>query len=84
MINKDEVLTLSDKKKYFVFDSIMYENINYVIIFEIDDISEKSIGIPIIMMNDLKNNKLSTVTDKTLLFTLANIFGNNNELLDFE
>lgn len=84
MINKEETLTLSDGKEYYVINSIMYENENYIIIGEIDNAKDEIIGNAIIMLNDYKNENLVKVTNPELLLKLAVTFGNDVGAFDIE
>lgn len=83
MINKEEILTMSDGKDYYVINSIMYDNKNYVAIGEIDNAKDEVVGIAMIMLNDISSGTLKKVTDRNLLLTLSTIFGNEEGAFDF-
>lgn len=74
MIEEDEILTLSDDKKYYVLDSIVYNDLNYVMISEYDEPNMKVLDNAKIMLNDTKANELKKVIDPRMLYILANLF----------
>ncbi len=74
MIKEDEILTLLDDKQYYVMDSIMYKDNNYIMITEFDE-EETTFGeYPKIMVNDYKNDSIEKVTEPKLLYILINLF----------
>ena len=74
MIKEDEILTLSDDKKYWVLDSVVYNNSNYVMISEYDEPNMKILDNTKIMFNDINNNQLTKVIDPRMLYILSNLF----------
>ena len=74
MIQEDEILTLSDDKKYWVLDSVVYNNSNYVMISEYDEPNMKILDNTKIMFNDINNNQLTKVIDPRMLYILSNLF----------
>ncbi len=74
MIKEDEILTLSDDKKYWVLDSVVYNNLNYVMISEYDEPNMKILDNTKIMLNDINNNQLTKVIDPRMLYILSNLF----------
>lgn len=82
MIKRDEVLTMSDGKDYFVIGSVMYENNNYIMIGEIDNNIDEVVGNIEIMFNDIKNGVINKVTDPKLLLILSTIFGEQEGAFD--
>jgi len=83
MIEKEEVYTMSDGKDYFVINSIMYNNLNYVILGEVSNSADEIVGDPLIMFNNTSDGSLEKVTDPELLLKLAVEFGNNEGMFDF-
>ena len=83
MIEKEEVYTMSDGKDYFVINSIMYNNLNYVILGEVSDSEDEIVGDPKIMFNNTSGGVLENVTDPELLLKLAVEFGNAEGMFDF-
>lgn len=83
MIEKDEVYTMSDGKEYFIINSIMYNNSNYVILGEVSASEDKIVGDPVIMFNNTSEGALENVTDPELLLKLAVEFGNSEGMFDF-
>lgn len=83
MIEKEEVYTMSDGKDYFVIDSILYNNLNYIMLAEVSDTDDDIVGDPVIMFNNSDNKILENVTDPELLLKLSVEFGNDEGIFDF-
>lgn len=72
MLKEDEVIMLDDNKEYYVLDSLVKNDNNFVMLGEING-DEVTDNIKI-MMYDKDNNKITKVTDPTLLFQLTSMF----------
>ena len=81
MIKEDEILTLEDDKQYYVLDSIIYNNFNYIMISEYDEPNKKLLESSKIMFNNLETNSLEKVVDPKLLFIISSLFAANDETL---
>lgn len=79
MIKEDQIVTLTDDKKYYVLDSIIYNNINYLMIGEYDEPNMKILDNVKIMVNNVENNELSKVVEPRLLYILTNLFAAKDE-----
>lgn len=67
MLSQDEILTLSDNKKYAVVSSTNYNGKNYVYLIEQDDYTNT-------MFCEFNNNGLEEVSDSTLIEELMKLF----------
>lgn len=76
MIKEDTVIRLDDNKEYYVLDSIIENDSNFVMIGEIDSTKDEITNNVKIMYYDKDNNKVSKVTDPTLLYQLVVSFAN--------
>jgi len=74
MIKEDTVIKLDDDKEYYVLDSIMNNNNNFIMIGEIDSEKDVITDNVKIMYYDTANNMVRKVTDEESLVQLANIF----------
>lgn len=81
MIKEDEILTLSDDKQYYVLDSIVYNNLNYIMISEYDEKNMKILYNTKIMLNDYQRNTLEKVIDPKTLYVLVNLFNEKDGTL---
>ena len=84
MIEKEDVFKADDGKKYYVMDSIIYENSNYIMIGEVSDSGDNIVGGGIIMLNNNETGMMDKVTDPKLMVKLAVEFGNKEGIFDFE
>lgn len=76
MIEEDTIIKLDDDKEYYVLDSLMNENNNFIMIGEIDSVKDEITKNVKIMFYDSKNNKVRKITDPTLLYELVVSFAN--------
>jgi hypothetical protein len=83
MMEKEEVFEASDGKEYYVMDSIMYNNLNYVMIGEINAADDTIVGMGKIMLNNTDKGTIEKVTDPELLVKIAVEFGNGSGAFDF-
>lgn len=74
MIGKNEILTLDDNKAYYVLNSLIYDNNNYLLISETDTVNHKISENFEIVWNDIKTGEVEKVTDPKLLFIIASLF----------
>ena len=68
MIKEDTIIKLDDDKEYYVLDSMMKDNNNFIMIGEIDPIKDEITNNVKIMFYDSINNKVRKITDPTLLY----------------
>lgn len=71
MIKEDTIIKLDDDKEYYVLDSIMKDNNNFIMIGEIDSVKDEITNNVKIMFYDAINNKVRKITDPTLLYQLV-------------
>ncbi len=71
MIKEDTIIKLDDDKEYYVLDSMMKDNNNFIMIGEIDPIKDEITNNVKIMFYDSINNKVRKITDPTLLYQLV-------------
>lgn len=78
MIKEDWIITLEDNKEYYVLDSLMYNNNNYIMIGEID--REKNIitNNAKLMWYDANNERVIKVTEANALAQLNKMFFERN------
>ena len=76
MIEEDTVIKLDDDKEYYVLDSLMSDNNNFIMIGEIDSVKDEITKNVKIMFYDSENNKVRKITDPTLLYELVVSFAN--------
>ena len=74
MIKEDTVIKLDDDKEYYVLDSVINNDNNFIMIGEIDSEKDEITKNVKIMFYDPENNKVRKVTDEALLYELVNIF----------
>jgi len=74
MIKEDTVIMLDDNKEYFVLDSIMKDNSNFIMVGEIDSTKDEITKNVKIMFYDSENNMARKITDPTLLYELVSLF----------
>ena len=74
MIKEDTVIMLDDNKEYFVLDSIMKDNSNFIMVGEIDSEKDEITKNVKIMYYDSENNMARKITDPTLLYELVSLF----------
>lgn len=82
MIKEDTIIKLDDDKEYYVLDSLMKDNNNFIMIGEIDSVKDEITNNVKIMFYDSVNNKVRKITDPTLLYQLVVSFADrelNNE-----
>lgn len=78
MIGKNEILTLDDDKEYYVLNSLIYENNNYLLISETDTVNHKISENFEIVWNDVKGGAVEKVTDPKLLYIVTSLFEQND------
>ena len=71
MIQEDTIIKLDDDKEYYVLDSLMKDNNNFIMIGEIDSVKDEITNNVKIMYYDGIHNKVRKVTDPTLLYELV-------------
>lgn len=71
MIQEDTIIKLDDDKEYYVLDSLMSDNNNFIMIGEIDSVKDEITKNVKIMFYDSQNNKVRKITDPTLLYQLV-------------
>ena len=71
MIEEDTIIKLDDEKEYYVLDSLLKDNNNFIMIGEIDSVKDEITNNVKIMFYDKDNNKVRKVTDPTLLYQLV-------------
>lgn len=76
MIEEDTVIKLDDDKEYYVLDSLMNDNNNFIMIGEIDSVKDEITKNVKIMFYDSENNRVRKITDPTLLYELVVSFAN--------
>lgn len=81
MIERDLSLTLSDGKEYFIVDSKMYNDKNYVLINEYDQEKMELLDNTKIMEYNPLDNTFEKVTNMDLLKELVQILDDNDEEL---
>lgn len=74
MIKEDTVIKLDDNKEYYVLDSIINDNNNFIMIGEIDSVKDEITKNVKIMFYDSQNNKVRKVTEPSLLYELVSLF----------
>lgn len=74
MINEDTVIMLDDNKEYYVLDSLMKEDNNFIMIGEIDSVKDEITKNVKIMFYDSENNIVRKITDPSLLYELVMTF----------
>lgn len=74
MIKEDTIIKLDDDKEYYVLDSIMNNNKNFIMIGEIDSVKDEITQNVKIMVYDSESNKVRKITDSSLLYELVTIF----------
>ena len=70
MIKEDTVIKLDDNKEYYVLDSIIKDDNNFIMIGEIDSAKDEITNNVKIMFYDKDNNRVRKVTDSSLLYEL--------------
>ena len=71
MIKEDTIIKLDDNKEYYVLDSLVKDNNNFIMIGEIDSVKDEITNNVKIMYYDSLNNKVRKITDPTLLYQLV-------------
>jgi len=71
MIKEDTIIKLDDDKEYYVLDSLMHDNNNFIMIGEIDSVKDEITNNVKIMFYDSANNKVRKITDPALLYQLV-------------
>lgn len=74
MILEDTIIKLDDNKEYYVLDSLMIENNNFIMIGEIDSLKDEITKNIKIMHYDFSTNKVRKITDKSLLYQVVESF----------
>jgi hypothetical protein len=71
MIKEDTIIKLDDDKEYYVLDSLVKDNNNFIMIGEIDSVKDEITNNVKIMYYDSLNNKVRKITDPGLLYQLV-------------
>ena len=71
MIKEDTIIKLDDNKEYYVLDSLVKDNNNFIMIGEIDSVKDEITNNIKIMYYDSLNNKVRKITDPGLLYQLV-------------
>lgn len=71
MIKEDTIIKLDDNKEYYVLDSLVKDNNNFIMIGEIDSVKDEITNNVKIMYYDSLNNKVRKITDLGLLYQLV-------------
>ena len=71
MIKEDTIIKLDDNKEYYVLDSLVKYNNNFIMIGEIDSVKDEITNNVKIMYYDSLNNKVRKITDPGLLYQLV-------------
>ncbi len=71
MIKEDTVIKLDDNKEYYVLDSILKDDNNFIMVGEIDTAKDEITNNVKIMFYDKDNNRVRKVTDPSLLYQLV-------------
>ena len=71
MIKEDTIIKLDDNKEYYVLDSLVKDNNNFIMIGEIDSVKDEITNNVKIMYYDSLNNKVRKSTDPGLLYQLV-------------
>ena len=71
MIKEDTIIKLDDNKEYYVLDSLVKDNNNFIMIGEIDSVKDEITNNVKIMYYDSLNNKVRKITDPGLLYQLV-------------
>ena len=74
MILEDTIIKLDDNKEYYVLDSLMIDNNNFIMIGEIDSLKDEITKNIKIMHYDFSTNKVRKITDKSLLYQVVENF----------
>ena len=74
MIKEDTVIKLDDDKEYYVLDSLIKDDCNFIMIGEIDPVKDEITKNVKIMFYDNQNEKVRKITDPSLLFELVSLF----------
>ncbi len=74
MILEDTIIKLDDNKEYYVLDSLMIDNNNFIMIGEIDSLKDEITKNIKIMHYDFSTNKVRKITDKSLLYQVVESF----------
>ncbi len=74
MILEDTIIKLDDDKEYYVLDSLMIDNNNFIMIGEIDSLKDEITKNIKIMHYDFSTNKVRKITDKSLLYQVVESF----------
>jgi len=74
MIKEDTVIKLDDDKEYYVLDSLMKDDSNFIMIGEIDSVKEEITKNIKIMYYDIENNVARKITEPSLLYELVALF----------
>lgn len=74
MIKEDTVIKLDDDKEYYVLDSLMKDNSNFIMVGEIDPVKEEITKNVKIMYYDIENNVARKITEPSLLYELVALF----------
>lgn len=74
MIKEDTVIKLDDDKEYYVLDSLIKDNSNFIMIGEIDSEKDEITKNVKIMFFDTENNVARKITEPSLLYELVSLF----------
>lgn len=74
MILEDTIIKLDDNKEYYVLDSLMIDDNNFIMIGEIDSLKDEITKNIKIMHYDFSTNKVRKIIDKSLLYQVVESF----------
>ena len=77
MIKEDTIIKLDDNKEYYVLDSLVKDNNNFIMIGEIDSVKDEITNNVKIMYYDSLNNKVKKLTGAGLLYQLVVSFADS-------
>lgn len=76
MIEEDTIITLDDDTKYYVLDSLMYNNFNYLMIGEMDTDKDEITNKVKYVYYDSKTDMIKKITDPNAFLKLTKLFAN--------
>ena len=77
MIEEDTIITLDDEKKYYVLDSVMYNNFNYLSWkLEMDTEKNEITNKVKYVYYDSKTDMIKKITDPNAFLKLTKLFAN--------
>lgn len=73
-MKEDTIITLDDDREYYILDSIIFNNNNYIMISEIDkDKEELTMNVKIMHYNP-ENNIIKKITNPNAIYRLTKMF----------